>query len=479
MARIVKFPINTPPFQNVDAMALQELGEQLYDGYITKIGDHLITTKRPGVSEQTALGNAKRIDGVYWWESLGILICVSDGRTYKVTDSSGTVADLTGDLLETSGRPSFADNGTTLVIANGGRMVTTDGSANTAYIADGDAPTTVTHVAFLDQWLLANKTGTGTFYYADFVGAPTTWLSTSVFTAESNPDNISSLYVNKRTIIIGGTESTEFWFNDGITPFSRQQGTTMSRGVMAPNSTVIVNEVIYFLDDKRRLVKIEGQTPVTTGTSFDTTIQGFSTVSDCIADYITYEGKNWVLFNFPTEDRTLFYDLDGDYWAEWSYWDSSANERKRFLGNCYAYARAWNQHLFGSFQVDKLLKMDSSVYEDDGNPIRFMKRTGWINHSFPSILKRSFMIVFSLKSGVGIGAGGNTEPKMKWKWRDNGDDTWGNYRQVGLKTSGSSNFRSEQVGLGSYYSRQHQIECGDAVPIVISDATEKIDGLPQ
>ena len=415
------------------------------------------------------------IQGLYWWQAKAMVIAVADGDIYKITDSTGSVSSITGDKLLTTGRPTFADNGSTLVIANGSKMVTTDGTTNTAFIADADAPTLVTHVAFLDNYLLANKTGTGQFYFADFSGAPTTWLSADVFTAEANPDDVVSLYVNKRIIILEGEHTTEFWRSDGVSPFSREQGATIAHGGMASHSTAFVNEIAYFLDDNRRLIRLEGSSPSPIGTSFDKTIQGFSTVSDCVADYITYEGRNWLLFTFPIEDRTLFYDLDLGYWGEWSLWDSGSNARKRFLGQSYCYAQSWNQHLFGSFQVDKVLKMDSATYNDDGAAIRFTKRTGYIDHNMPGETKMVSWIRFILKTGIGIGAGGNTEPFMTLKWRDEGKSEWGNNRIISLKISGDRMFNHTEPFLGSYTARQYEISCSDDCPVIIGQAVARVD----
>ena len=144
----VFLPFNAPPFQNAESFALNQLSESLFDAFIVKLEKDDMTVKRQGVETLVKLGTAKPIDGVYWWEKQQLLISVSDGSVFKTINATGTTVDITGDKLLDSGRPTFTDNGTTLVIANGGRMVFTDGTALTAFIADADAPTQVTHVAW-------------------------------------------------------------------------------------------------------------------------------------------------------------------------------------------------------------------------------------------------------------------------------------------------------------------------------------------
>lgn len=472
MSDTVKFPINEIPYQNVDPITLDRFSDELIDGFIDELGN---TNKRPGLQQKIELITNARIDGLYWWENRQIIIVVSGGRTFKIINASGTFSEITGDALSPGVRPTFADNGDILVITNGGRMVTTDGTSLTTFIADADAPTEVTHVAFLDQFILANEVGTGRFHFADFVTTPTTWFAIDVFTAEADPDNIIALYVNKRVIHLFGTQSTEFWFDDGITPFSRLQGTTIQRGAMSPYTTVNVNETLYFFDDRRRLTRLSGQTPEIINTSFDRTIQNFAQVEDTIADYVTIDGKNWVLFSFPTEDKTLMFDLSVNYWAEWRFFDETLQQTRRFVGNAYVYARGFNQHLFGSFKTGIIFEMKSDFFDDSGNQIRFEKTTGFIDYDTPDNKKRSYRLTMRFKTGVGIGLGGNTEPFARLRWRDDGDTVFNNFRKIGLKVFGNRNFRIITRNLGSYYARQWNLQMFEDVPFVIGKSVEVID----
>ena len=256
MPKTFNVPINSPPYQNVDGMVLDTLSEKLLDGYIDELGN---TNKRPGLSSYIKLGSFKTVDGGYWWDGTGVALFNSDGSIYKVSDSNGTVANITntGDKIESSGRATFADNGSYFVAANGGKMVYSNGTADTAYITDVDAPTSVTHIAFLDQYLLANNVNTGKFHFCDFSSSPTTWSALDVFTAESLPDDLVALYVNQKNIILMGTESIEFWTNDGVSPFSRITGWTIQRGVMSKHCTVNINGLLYFFDDKRKLTVLD------------------------------------------------------------------------------------------------------------------------------------------------------------------------------------------------------------------------------
>lgn len=472
--RSVQNPFNTKPNKSIDSIGLTGLSESLVNGIMDISSEDVVTRRRLGLDVFKKLGTYKAINGTYWWEEKSMLIVVSDGYVYKILDELGTSVNITGDKLNENGKVTFATNGTTLVMANGGRMVYTDGTANTQYIADTDAPTSVTHVAFLDYWLIANVTNTGVFKFADFINAPTTWLSIDIAGAEANPDIILGLYVNKRILTLVGTHSIEFWMNDGVTPFSRLQGTTTAIGGMAPHSTVFANEVGYYWDSSRRFVRLQGSSPDILSTPYDRLIQSYSTVDDCVSDYIFIEGKHFVRFQFPSENKTLMYDLEGDYWTEWEYHDGLSGN-KRFLGEYYTYCRKWNLHIFGSWRDDMLYKMTPSSHTDDGVDIHFQRVTGHNDYGNPGVDKVSYDMHFRMKTGEPKELSG--QEKALLDWRDNGSKEYSKSRELYLKPSGDTSFTVSQHNLGSYESRQWRLRYNGAGPFSVGKVTERVEVL--
>lgn len=468
-----EFPINSPPMQNVDSMTLDIFSESLFDGYIDEMGN---TNKRSGLKLFTDLGSFKKSDGSHWFENQNMALFNSDGSIYKITDNNGTVTNITntGDKLNSNAHATFTDNGTTFVACNGGKMVYSNGTANTTYITS-NAPAEVSHVGFLDQYLIANKVGTGFFYFADFTSSPTTWNAIDFVNAESSPDIILALYVVRRTIVAMGESSIEFFQNDGVSPLSRINGMEIGRGVMAKHCTVNVNGVLYFFDDKRRLCILDGFRVTQINTSFDKTIQNLTTVSDCVASYEHFNGINQIRFNFPSEKRTFIYNLDQNYWSEDSFYNSNSNQREHYLGTSYVYAKLWNRHLMASRFTGEIFYLDNQTHTDNSQQIRFQKTTGWIDYGLPDQLKRSYSITFRLKMGVGIGANKDVEPKLTLRYRDDGNQTWSNYIQIPLKVLGKTEFVYKLTNLGSYFCRQYEINCSEDIPFVIGKASEVVD----
>ena len=472
MSTTVEFPIRNIPYQNTDSVLLHDYGDVFYDGYIDELGN---PTKRPGYTEFTDLLLSNKVQGLYWWDAKSIVIAVCEGRTFKV-EEAGTITDLTSDLLETTGRPTFADNGEYLVIANGGRMLYTDGSASTTYIADADAPTTVTHVAYIDGYIVCFKTGTDFIYFADFEsGAPTTWNAADFFSAEVKTDAIKSLYVSNRIIYIFGDETIEFFVNDGVSPFQRVGGSSIQRGSMSAYSQVLVGDSFFFFDENRKFTRLDGYTPTIINTSFDKVFNNLSTVNDCLLDFINFEGRRWVICSFPTEGRSFLYDIDSNYWSEWTYWDMSTSTRKQFALNCHCYAKGFNKQIIGSRFVSKLYELSSSNYSDDNVNIHFLKRTGFIDYDYPDRLKRSYQISIRMRSGVGIGTSNATKAYARLRFRDENNDRWSNYRLIDIGSNGQREFLKKIHSNGSFYVRQYEVSMTDNVPFSIGKSTERLD----
>lgn len=479
MPKVIQTPLSSFPYQNVDSSMLDILGDVLYDGYIDVLPDgDLISIKRPGLSEFiSTLNTVGKVDSLYWWDAKSVGISVSMGNVSKLTTSSGVFSSITGDKLAEGKRATFAQNGSYLVIANEGKMVYTDGTANTAYITDADAPQDVTHVAFLDDYVIAFQKGTSKVSFADFTTTPTSWSATDFFTAESSPDGLLALHVHRdsRTVILFGSDSTEFWVNDGNTPFSRIQSAPIGKGLMAAHCVVEVDGNFYFFDNNRRLNILSGTLSQELPSSFDRVIQSFSTVSDCIGDYIHIMGKKWLLFQFPTENRSFIYDIENNYWAEWTYWFVPESRRDMFIGRCYAYMRGWNYHLFGSKSTDALYRMDESFYKDHNVEIMHTKRTGHLDHDAPFNTKRCYGLNMRLKTGIGLNSDPSVSPKMLIRYRDNGSTQWSNSLEVNLRSQGNQYFPVELYNLGSYKTRQWEINMSDDAPFQLGKTFEKVD----
>ena len=295
-------PLIGPTNENVDDVQVDQSAATLIDGIPVMVEGKLHIVKRPGLAPFVDLGTALPIDGLYWWDKQQVVLAVSAGRVWKITDSAGTKVEVTGSTELRQGQiVTFADDGTKCVMANGGKMVHTN-LATLTTMADPDAPIAVSHVAMIDGYLHANEVGTGKDHWAE-IGDLTNWLALSFFSAESDPDDLVAMKVAFREIIALGRQSVEFWVNDGVAPFSRIPGSAQPYGTEAPYSLAQVGGSWMWLDQSRRLVTMQGRQVVTVSSPYDRVIQRYVSVSDAVGYAVSVDGYPLYLLNFPPRRR--------------------------------------------------------------------------------------------------------------------------------------------------------------------------------
>ena len=192
-----KLPITGDPYRNVAEAELDGVSAAVQDAYVTEL-DH--TARRPGWQLWQDLGTAVGVDGLHWSDKHQMAISVSNGRVWKHTDLTGTATELTGTTLSAGNPVTFTEDGTRILTANGAQMVHFVPSSTTlVQMADGDAPTAVRFVDFLDGYILALKDASAQFQCSD-VNAMTSWTATNLFTASGKPDNAVALKVGPESL---------------------------------------------------------------------------------------------------------------------------------------------------------------------------------------------------------------------------------------------------------------------------------------
>ena len=462
----VPLPLTGDPYANTEEPEMDGVSVSVIDAYVNELGH---TVKRPGLAEFSDLGTSAGVDGLYWWDEQNVVLSVSAGRVFKHTDLTGTKTELLGTTLNSGTRVSFASGITNAIMANRGRMVTTDLSALTQ-MADADAPTTVSHVVSMDNYILANTINSRSVNFSNNLSI-TAWDAVDIFQKSGGPDDLIALNKGWSELILSGKGTTEVWYDDGVSPFVRRSNGLIERGCGAAYTVTQVGNDWMWLDDKRRFVKLDQRSPTHISFPYHKMISGFSAVDDAISDNMEVAGFPLYVTSFPSARKTLAYNYQKEGWAEWGYWNTDNASYEAFRGNCYCFAKAWNLHLVGDRANGKIYTMSRSHYSDDGNPIRTLRRTGFISHG-TSALKTSNEIVFRLKRGQGNSS--VSDPVMTLRWR-NHNGSWSNERQLRLGAVGDHYLEARTHRLGEYRYRQYEICHSDATDFVLVDAQEDVE----
>ncbi len=466
-------PIHYGANKDIDEIGLSTHGAALMDFFLVPSGDSIVVTRRPGLLAFCDTLSGSGIDGLYWWDRQEMAIVVSNGSCYKITDSNGTFVDITGDAFSVGEKVYFADFGTALYAANGGRIVKIT-TATTAYMADADAPTTVSHVATIDKYLLALESGTERYWWAQ-VDAPEDWQSHWA-SASTYPDLLSAMGVAGDKVELFGKLSTEGHRNDGSTPFVKESQFTIDSGISAPHSAVFYpkNGSWYWLDHERQPVGMTsgGRQVTPLAMAVNKYIQGFTAVSDAIGGITSFDGRPQYILSFPTEDKTLCFDIYGGYWSELGYWNSGTAAWNRYLGQHFCLATKWNLALAGDRSSGKVFKVDSSTYQDDGQTMRSMLRTPMVHHGAPDKKKTALRYSFYCKRDSNQATADIAS--LMIKWRDNPGTAWKTERTITLGATGSTDYRARIGPCGQYYTRQYETTITDDSPISIVSIIEDV-----
>lgn len=469
---LVQLPIATDIVKAIDEVGLVTHGAEMVDVIIDELGN---INRRPGLVEFCDLTTSAGVDGLFWWQTQGWMLAVSNGRLFKITANDGTFSEITitSGGFEVGARVSWADFKTAIYAANGGKIFKIPNSGNAAFLADADAPTTVTSVAFLDRYLLANEVGTYRAHRSD-VNTPDDWSSSWV-SKEAQFDNLQAIAVANLELWLVGEKTMENWFNDGATPFVRSSQGFVQRGTIAPASFVYCDSdsTFYWLDNNRQVVKLQGRTPAPVSLTLTKYIQEMATVTDATGDYIEIAGRPYYILSFPIEGKCLVYDFTKGAWYRWGYWNSGTATHDRFRPNVMALAPAWNYALAGDRANGKVYRFSTTAYDDDGDDLVSLVRTAHYNHGSEKLRKFCNGIYLRLKRTQVVTD--DATPDLIVKYRDDGATDWKSERTISLQQVGGTSFLGKLTRLGSYHTRQWEIRLSDPYPLCLVSFEEDVD----
>lgn len=479
----VKVPIVNGQYSNIDGAALSDDAYQLWDTYVDERGAN---NRRPALTTKLDLSQPTYggIRGMLYVPQTDKLYVVWQ-NAFSIITRSGTTLSLST-TLTTAGSGSVVFNvtmprvkliydGTNVYFPADGHIIYYDPATGTLKFldqTDAQAPTAATHIDTVDGYLLGNGSG-NSFYFseaANFLG----WSALDFASATGSPDFIKALHVFQREVYLFGTDTTEIWEDDGVSPFIRTPGGLLETGISAPYSVVKNDSGVHFLSNKRRIVRFDGRNLSVISSPFDKDIQAFDAVATATSDRVNIGGREFLLFHFPEENTTLAWNVDQDHWAKWGKYDGGAGSYDRFNAQCFVDIPDWNMRLMGSLTDAKLYTLDADVYDDDDSEIRSARVTGHINYGTTKTKRSNELRITARRGDTATSA--TTDAKLMLRWNDN-NRGWGNWHELSLGASGVRDIVLRLQRTGVFRTRQYELACTDSVPMVYLDAEEDIEVL--
>lgn len=460
-------PLFSKTNKNVDGTVISDDSFIQYNGFLDELGGLNI---RPG--EVLAVNSAAKNDGLFMWPDKNFIVSV-DNKAVTLREASGTslITAFSGSSVSfAAGTPViFCSDGEHVFMAGGGAINYVDPVGTVTIITDVDAPQFVTHVAFLDGYILAIN-GDNKFYWSD-ISSPTNWSALSFASAEANPDITQAMYVVQRQIYLLGTVTTEIWFNDGDSPFSRIPGGLIEVGCGAKYSPVRYQNSLIWLSHTRQFVEFTGTDTKFISSRYDKEIVGFDTVSDCIGGLIRKDGQIYCIFQFPTEQRTLAYNPALDDWSEWADWDPDAATWIAYDFRSTVFDLQSGKTFVGKGTAAVIACLDSNSRADVLTPtttraFKFLRQTGHWDGGI-SKKKRLEELRFRAKRGTTTSL---TPAKLMFRYRKDGSSQWSNIREIDLGAIGQDTFPIILKRLGIARTWEFEISATDDAAIVLSHA---------
>ncbi len=447
-----KVPTPQLVYESEDEAALpDQLGASLIDGFIDELN---VLHSRPGLSTWKDLGTGAPLEGLFWWDDQSKIISVSNGKTFKHTSSDGSFTEISGDLLNSGQLVSFAVQDNNLVMASGGRMVTSTSAATTAFIADPDAPIDVDFVAYIDQIIIATS-GRQRAFFADTADV-LSWNALSFVSAEAKFDALKAMQVSFREIYFFGGRTTEVWRTDGRTPLVRIDNAFNEMGIIAKDSLVNARGTYLWLNNDKQVARMDGGRNISiVSPPVDDSLFRTTPVTDARAFYLPFGNGGFYILSFPTADKTFVYDLARNKWMRWGRWNTATGVYNRYKGQVHAYSPTWDLCLVGDKDTGIIWKVDPDVFTDGGDVIRTLYRTGHI--SFGTLREKRFnKLRIRMKMGTGDAVALNN-PVVSIRWKINNRNNFGTEVIIPLGKVGQTEWMADINRLGTFETVQFEI----------------------
>lgn len=448
------WPLNQKLNRNID-----KLSAIITTAINCRRDDALNWARFPGESLLVSLPVSSHTS-VYWWETQSIGVAVAGGNVYRVLEDGSYIA-ITGATLALDTPVSFADYGTALYMAAGGRIVKWTGAVTASYLddEDADAPTNVYHLAVFDTYLLALDAD-GILWHSD-TALPGTWLGEYV-TAESQPDKSIAMMVGWEEVAVFGTQTIQSFYNSGAAdgPIESINGSTLEVGVIARHSVCKLDNAYFFLDNERRVQRLRGRQNQVVSEQIHAELNTIGRVDDARGFPLTCDGETYYCIVFPTDGIGWAYDYKRDDWTRFADFDTGEYVTPNI--HSAAYCKTWHKHIAGS--SDGRVYLVSTAYNTPRMELRIRVGFDTFRWKFCNTLK------MKIKRGYGT-----SSATLLVSYRDNGKAIWSNEKSadLGLLEHDQECFITFRR-LGRYREREWRVVITDNVPMLLIGVEEDV-----
>lgn len=246
-------------------------------------------------------------------------------------------------------------------------------------------------------------------------------------------DPIIALATTHKELWLIGNLTCEIWIGSGAADFffQQQQGAYIDHGCAAQFSVASMDVMTCFImQDKQGsgiIVKAANyQLQEISTPAIVSILKQMATFSDCVATTFQIEDHPFFVFSFPTANKTFFYDVKTELWAEWSWLNPEDGSRNRHRIQSAFFAFGMN--LITDWETGEILELDPDVYTDRDSPIiRTRTFMHLLSEKFSRITYQSFDADMEAGTTPQIDVDEGEElPQVLLSWSDDRGKTFGN-----------------------------------------------------
>ena len=414
----------------------------------------------PGLRKLATIGTGP-IRGMARISITGKLAVVSGQELYYV-DSDWT-ATLMGVLATSTGPVDITSNLYQVCIVDGNGGYCYDATKSDKLFKIPGFPAS-DRAGFLDNYILFNITGTGTFGFSA-LNDVSTIDPLDHQTVEGSPDNLVGLVVSNRQIWLPGTDSAEVYINvgDAANPFQRIPGAFIEFGCDSPFAFQKIGNSVMWIGGGENgagiVWRAEGYQPARVSThAIELALQASGDLTNARAWTYQQDGHQFYCVTIPGQPTTWVYDLATNVWHERVNFKLGAE--MRFRGDCHAYA--YDTHVVGDYEDGRIYALDFDQYTDDGDAIIRERTTPHLGNDG----KRIFWDFLQVEARMGVGSTASTDPQIMLQWSTDAGLTWTPERWTSLGTVGSYVARAIWRRMG--FSRYRVLRIKVSSPVSVS-----------
>lgn len=404
----------------------------------------------------------------------------STGKCYAFINSlvyvveSGTFYLTTGSLTTTEGIIAVTDNGTQLMIVDGVNGYILDMTSSViTQITDPDFPNGATVCLYMDSYFLVNVPNSFEFQWSA-TNDGLSWDALDFASAEGSPDFITAGIVVNREIWWFGPTSKEVFYSTGTdTVFERVAGGFTDQGCTAQRALVQADNTCFWLgQDKNGTAMIyrgRGYTSTRISThAIEWQMSDYSDVSDCIAWAHQMDGHTFIVFTFPTAEKTWVFDVSTNSWHQRAGFGDDG-QFNQYIPVFHVFFEG--KHLVGDSTKGRVMEITFDVHDYIGNPRKCLR--SWRQPNAEKALQTFPLLEIDCQMGVGISSGQGSDPLLMMRYSNDGGSTFTNERTATLGKIGEYGSLCRFWDCGSARDRVWEISATDPVPFAVVGAYVK------